>query len=621
MTQKEISEQIIQYVGGTDNIENMYHCMTRLRFKLKDPSRFQAEQLKQIPGVMNTVKAGEEYQLIIGAEVDKFYNDLLQRGAGGKEHGGTETQSEGTAPKLRLKEIPKALLNTIVGIMAPILPLIIAGGLVKVILSICVLCGMENTSQNYKILSLISDAPYYFLPFFIANSAAKKLGANQLMSMAIAGVLLHPNFSALVSSGDPIQFIGLPVKAVNYNATVVPIILVVWFMSWLEKIVEKIVPKMLKTMLRPLLLLIITAPVALIVIGPLGAYLGNGIYWFINFLNENIPWLVAAVMGTFSPLLVMVGMHLAITPFAVLSVTQFGYETLMGPGMLGSNVAQGGAALAIAFKERKDRREIPISAGLTALSGITEPALYGVTLKYKNALPCVMAAGGIAGLYAGITGVVRYAVASAGFLSLPVFIGENPRNIINAVITAVMALVLSFAFTYIFVKVDKGPAASEPAPAQPEATPAASGETLRSVISGETIPLDQVKDEVFSQGILGGGAAIRPTKGSVCAPAAGVITSVCDTGHAVGMTSEKGNDILIHVGIDTVQLNGEGFRLLVKEGDKVQAGTPLVEVDWDLVQSKGYDPSVIVLITGTEPADVQLLHSGAIAAGEDFLQA
>lgn len=366
MTQKEISTLIIRHVGGTENISNLYHCMTRLRFKLHDPSKFEAEELKKIPGVMNTVKAGEEYQLIIGAEVDKYYNDLLRQGAGGKD--AQAPQSD----KLRLKDVPKALLNTIVGIMAPMLPIIIAGGMVKVILSICVLCGMENTTQTYKILSFISDAPYYFLPFFIANSAAKKLGANQLMAMVIAGVMLHPNFSALVSAGEPIYFLGLPVKAVNYNASVVPIILVVWFMSYLEKIVEKIVPKMLKTMLRPMLLLVITAPVALIVIGPLGAYLGNGIYFIINFLNENIPWLVAAVMGTFSPLLVMVGMHLAITPFAVLSVAEFGYETLMGPGMLGSNVAQGGAALAIAFKERKDRREIPISAGLTALSGITE---------------------------------------------------------------------------------------------------------------------------------------------------------------------------------------------------------------------------------------------------------
>lgn len=617
MTQKEISTLIIRHVGGTENISNLYHCMTRLRFKLHDPSKFEAEELKKIPGVMNTVKAGEEYQLIIGAEVDKYYNDLLRQGAGGKD--AQAPQSD----KLRLKDVPKALLNTIVGIMAPMLPIIIAGGMVKVILSICVLCGMENTTQTYKILSFISDAPYYFLPFFIANSAAKKLGANQLMAMVIAGVMLHPNFSALVSAGEPIHFLGLPVKAVNYNASVVPIILVVWFMSYLEKIVEKIVPKMLKTMLRPMLMLIITAPVALIVIGPLGAYLGNGIYFIINFLNENIPWLVAAVMGTFSPLLVMVGMHLAITPFAVLSVAEFGYETLMGPGMLGSNVAQGGAALAIAFKERKDRREIPISAGLTALSGITEPALYGVTLKYKHALPCVMISGGIAGLYAGLTGVVRYAVASAGFLSLPVFIGDNPKNIINAIITAVLALVLSFVSTLLFVKVDRTPDSAEQTPVTEETTntaPAAQSEMLKAVACGQAIALDQVPDEVFAGGTLGGGAAIIPEKGSVYAPVSGEIASIYPTGHAVGITSDQGNEILIHIGIDTVQMNGEGFRTHVQVGDHVKPGDCLVDVDWELVKSKGYNTSIIVVAMGSELDDVTLIHPGTITTEDDFMQ-
>lgn len=611
MTQKEISTLIIRNVGGIENINNMYHCMTRLRFKLIDSTKFNAEELKKIPGVMNTVKAGEEFQLIIGAEVDKFYNDLIKQGAGGKD---AAAEAVG---KIRLKEIPKMLLNTIVGIMAPTLPIIIAGGMVKVILAVCVLCGMENTTQTYQILSLISDAPYYFLPFFIANSAAKKMGANPLMAMVIAGVMLHPNFLSLVTSGEAIHFFGMPVKAVKYNSSVVPIILVVWFMSYLEKIVEKIVPKMLKTMLRPMLILIITAPVALIVIGPLGAYLGNGIYFIIRTLNENIPWLVAAVMGAFSPLLVMVGMHLAITPFAVLSVAEFGFETLMGPGMLGSNVAQGGAALAIAVKERKDRREIPISAGLTALSGITEPALYGVTLKYKNALPCVMISGAIAGLYAGVTGVVRYAIASAGFLSLPVFIGENPKNIINAVITAVLALVLSFVSTYIFVKVDRKDA-EETVDGMKESI--AGNETIKSVANGCVMKLEDVKDEVFSGGSMGGGAAVIPEGGNVYSPVEGEIVSIFPTGHAVGVRSNSGKEILIHIGIDTVRLDGEGFKARVGMGDKVKQGDTLVEVDWDFVKSKGYDTTVIVAVMETEMDDIEIVNAGKITRDDDFIR-
>jgi PTS system beta-glucosides-specific IIC component len=608
MDQKDISNLIIKHVGGTENIKDLYHCMTRLRFKLNDKAKFDVEELKKVPGVINTVQAGDEFQLIIGAEVDKYYNDLLKHGAGknveGKSIGG----------KFDFKNAPKTALNMIVGIMAPIIPIIIAGGMVKVILSVCVLLGMANNTQNYKILSLISDAPFYFLPFYIANSAAKKFETNQFMAMVIAGVMLHPNFLDLVSSGNGIAFFDLPVKSVKYGSTVIPIILVVWFMSYLEKIIEKIVPQVLKTMLRPMLLLIITAPLALIIIGPLGAYMGNCIYVVIQTLNENVPWLVPTVMGAFSPLLVMVGMHLSITPFSILSISQFGYETLMGPGMLGSNVAQGGAALAIALKEKKEKRQVAISAGITALSGITEPALYGVTLKYKRALVCVMVSGGIAGLYAGITGVVRYAMASAGFLSLPVFIGANPRNIINATITAVIALVLSFTLTYIFVKVEN----SSESVADKETDKA--NETFTSVACGKVISLEEVKDEAFSSGALGYGAAIIPTKGTIYSPVEGKVASIYPTGHAIGIISKSGREILIHIGIDTVKLEGKGFSTYVEEGTIIHPGDRLVDVDLDFVKENGYDTSVIVVVPNSSKDDIKVIEKDELSTNDEFLQ-
>jgi PTS system beta-glucosides-specific IIC component len=608
MDQKDISNLIIKHVGGSDNIKDLYHCMTRLRFKLNDKSKLDVEELKKVPGVINTVQAGDEFQLIIGAEVDKYYNDLLKHGAG------KNVERKSISGKFDFKSAPKAALNMIVGIMAPIIPIIIAGGMVKVILSVCVLLGMANNTQNYKILHLISDAPFYFLPFYIANSAAKKFETNQFMAMVIAGVMLHPNFLDLVASGNGIAFFDLPVKSVKYGSTVIPIILVVWFMSYLEKFIEKIVPRVLKTMLRPMLLLIITAPLALIVIGPLGAYMGNCIYVVIQTLNENVPWLVPTVMGAFSPLLVMVGMHLSITPFSILSISKFGYETLMGPGMLGSNVAQGGAALAIALKEKKEKRQVAISAGITALSGITEPALYGVTLKYKRALVCVMVSGGIAGLYAGITGVVRYAMASAGFLSLPVFIGANPRNIINAVITAVIALVLSFTLTYIFVKVEN----SSESVADKETDKA--NETFKSVACGKVIPLEEVKDEAFSSGALGYGAAIIPTKGTIYSPAEGKIASIYPTGHAVGIISNSGREILIHIGIDTVKLGGKGFSTYVKEGTIIHPGDRLVDVDLDFVKESGYDTSVIVVVPNSSKDDIKVVGKDELSTNDEFLQ-
>jgi len=608
MDQKDISNLIIKHVGGTENIKDLYHCMTRLRFKLNDKAKFDAEALKKVPGVINTVQAGDEFQLIIGAEVDKFYNDLLKQGAG------KNVERKNPGEKFKLANVPKAVLNTLVGIMAPIIPIIIAGGMVKVILSVCVLLGMSNHTQNYKILYLISDAPFYFLPFYIANSAAKKFETNQFMAMVIAGVMLHPNFLDLVSSGHSIELFNLPVKSVKYGSTVIPIILVVWFMSYIEKFIEKIVPKVLKTMLRPMLLLIITAPLALIVIGPLGAYMGNCIYAVLKALNENVPWLVPTVMGAFSPLLVMVGMHLSITPFAVLSVSKLGYETLMGPGMLGSNVSQGGAALAIALKEKKEKRQVAFSAGITALSGITEPALYGVTLKYKRTLVCVMVSGAIAGLYAGITGVVRYAIASAGFLSLPVFMGSNPKNIINASITAVIALVLSFTLTYIFVKVEND------SDSVTDKVTDKGNEILTGVACGKVIPIEEVKDEAFSSGALGYGAAIIPTKGTIYSPVEGKVASIYPTGHAIGIISKSGREILIHVGIDTVKLEGKGFSTYVKEGTIIHPGDRLVDVDLEFVKENGYDTSVIVAVVNSSKEDIKVMKKDQLSVNDEFLQ-
>ncbi len=608
MNQREITNLIIKHVGGVENISDLYHCMTRLRFNLIDKEKFNSVELKKIPGVINTVQSGEESQIIIGADVDKFYNDLQAQGIG------KNTGEVSSKTPFSVTGALKAVLNTIVGIMAPILPIIIAGGMVKVILAVLVIMGMSNDTQNYKILSLISDAPFYFLPFYIANSAAKKFQTNSYMAMVIAGVMLHPNFLKLVADGDKISLFQLPVHSVKYGASVIPIILTVWFMSYVEKVVEKFTPKMIKTMLRPMLLLIITAPVALIVIGPIGAYMGDGIYFVIKNINENIPWAVPTLMGIFSPVLVMVGMHLSITPFAVLSVSQLGYETLMGPGMLGSNVAQGGAALAIAVKEKKlEKREVAVSAAITALSGITEPALYGVTLKYKRTLACVMISGGIAGFYAGITGVVRYAIASAGFLSLPVFIGENPQNIINAVITATIALVLSFVLTYIFVKVEK----EEQTNLQNNDK---TNETLKSVARGTVIPLEEVKDEAFASGTLGSGVAVLPSEGTVYSPVEGQISMIYPTGHAIGITTKSGKDILIHIGIDTVKLDGKGFKTYVEKGAMVHSGDRLVDVDLNLVKENGYDTSIIVLVLNTTDNDILVTGKGELSVNDELLQ-
>lgn len=385
----KIATQIMAAVGGIQNVKSLTHCATRLRFTLRDKQQFNQAQLEKMPEVLSTVVAGDESQVVIGANVTKYYAAIQQQyqlHEAGEPNQPTPTQE---------KNLIKRILNAIVSIMAPIITVLIAGGMFKVVIAILALVGLNPKSTAYLTLSFMADAAFYFLPFMLAVSAAKKFNTNTYLAMMMAGVLLHPNFTALVAAGKPIALFGAPIRLASYGGSVIPIILIVWFMSYVERFAEKVAPNMIKTMLKPLLVALITAPIALIVIGPIGSLLGDGLYTAVTFINQHTPWLVPTLVGgAFTPLLVMVGMHVSLLPLATLSMTKFGSETIMGPGMLASNIAQAGAAAAIAVREKQTRgRQIALSASVTALSGITEPALYGVTLKYKHALTCVVVSG------------------------------------------------------------------------------------------------------------------------------------------------------------------------------------------------------------------------------------
>lgn len=609
---KEITDLIMTYVGGEDNVNGLYHCATRLRFTLNDKSKFDIDKLEKMPEVLGAVKSGDESQVIIGANVGVYYQEII------KNYNIAEDGDNKSVTKSDQKEknIFKRALNVLVGIMAPIIPVLIAGGMFKVVLALFVLFGMNKNGMNYQIMNFIADAAFYFLPFMLANSAAKKFNTSPFLAMLMAGVLLHPNFAAMVAAGKPIALFGMPIRLVSYGSSVIPIILVIWFMSYVDRFAEKVSPNMIKTMLKPLLILLITAPVALIVIGPLGSLLGDGLFAIINFLDAHMPWLVPTLMGTFCPLLVMVGMHVSLTPLAALELSKYGSETVFGPGMLSSNLAQAGAALAIGLREKDEKaKQIAISGGVTALSGITEPALYGVTLKYKRVLACVMASGGIAGLYAGLTGVVRYAFGSPGIFTLPVFIGKNPQNIVNACITAGIALVLSFASTFFFGVIEDKKNDSKNTSDNSDIEV----QTLKSVVDGKVVPLAEVNDQVFASGSLGNGVAIYPSNGMIVSPITGKVSMVYPTGHAVGITTDEGQEILIHIGINTVNLKGRGFTVMVKEGQDVSASDPLVQVDLDLIKKEGFDPTVMVLALNTPKERIKVNKSPDVTIDDNLL--
>ena len=593
MDYAKVGSQILECVGGQDNVSNLVHCMTRLRFNLKDDSQVNEEKLKKIKGVVGTVNKGGQYQVIIGNEVANVYKAIMAQGTFKADH------SKGSGDK---KGGVAVVFDTIAGIFTPMLPALMGAGMIKAILAILSLSGvLLETSQTYTILSALSDSVFYFMPMFLAYTAANKFRCNPFLAMTMAAFLLHPDLSALFNSGESIKFLGLPVTVATYSSSVIPIILTVWAMSYIERFAEKVSPTLIKTFLKPILVVLITAPLALIVIGPLGTIVGDGLAAAIGFVDSKASWLVPTIMGAFSPLIVMTGMHYSLIPMAMNNLTLNGFETILGPGMMASNVAQGAAGLAVALKTKnRDFRQVALSGGITGVLGITEPILYGCNMRLKKPLYAVLIGGGVGGFYAGITGIKSYAFISPGLFSLAGYITPNgSANFMNAVISMVLAIVVTFVMTLILGFEDV-PVETEDEEVTVETNSVElTNEMIGCPIEGEVKPLSAVEDPTFGEGMMGNGIAIEPTVGKVVAPVDGTVQMVFKTKHAVAIKSDRGAEILIHVGMDTVQLGGKHFTTHVTEGQKVKKGDLLVEFDMNEIKKAGYPLTTPVVITNT----------------------
>ncbi|MEF2649260.1 PTS transporter subunit EIIC [Collinsella tanakaei] len=445
MSMQETASRILQEVGGEENVDNLTHCVTRLRFTLKSTENVDEGRVKAIPGVLGVVNQGGQFQVIIGQEVASAYNEILKLGTFS-----TSTPldiNEDDAPK---KGVVNRILDTVAGIFSPIMPVIAGVGMIKALLSILKLFSLINPEgELYYFLSFIADAGYYFLPVYLAASAARKFHCNMFMSMLLGAMLLHPNFSALGESGDIISVIGLPVRIVTYSSSVIPILLIVLVYSYVEKIAEKVVPSIIKFIAKPLLSLLIMAPIAFCVLGPLGGFLGDALVSGLLAIQDVIPWALPTIIGAFMPFLVMTGMHYSLLPAYVNSLSALGYETIIGPGNLPSNIAQGAAALCVALKTKnREFRQLAISSGVTALLGVTEPALFGVNLRLKRPLIAMAIGGGLGGLYAGLTGVLRFGGGGAGLAAIGLYVGPNPMNVTNALISCAIAFVATFVLMW-----------------------------------------------------------------------------------------------------------------------------------------------------------------------------
>ncbi len=598
MDYKKTAAEILRLVGGEKNVASVTNCMTRLRFNLNDAKKADVEAIKKMKGVQGVVTKNGQFQVVIGTDVGNVCDEIKKLGKFEENAAADSTEKNG---------IIAAFFGTLTAIFQPIIPALAGSGMIKALLALLVALKLVDPgSQTYQIFNAFGDALFSFMPFILAFSAAKRFKCNPYVSAVLAGVLLHSSFTGL-NTGDPVHLFGfIPVTMISYGGSVVPILLIVWVQSYIEKFANKISPKPVKIFLAPMITIIVTGIIGITIAGPLGNLVGQVIAIGFNWLNDYAGWVIPVLMGTFCPFFVMTGMHYCFAPIQTIQYATLGYGTILGPGMLASNIAQGTAALVVGIKSKnKDLKQLGFSSGVTGLMGITEPALYGVNLRLKKPLYASMIGGCAAGLYAGITGIHTFSSTTAGIFALPVYIGgEGFGNVMNAAITIVISMVVTAIATFIIGFDDPVEAETDHVSSIEEKknTPVkAEGIKLSvdSPLEGKIIPLSEVQDEVFSNEIVGKGAAVVPEKGEVHAPSEGEIISIFDTGHALGIRTKDGIELLIHIGLNTVELKGKYFQIHAKEGDHVKKGDLLISFDMDAIQKAGYDITTPVLVSNT----------------------
>ncbi len=599
MKYKNTALAILEAVGGEKNVLRATHCVTRLRLELKDENIVSDERVKSISGVLGIMKKNGQYQIILGNDVANYYKEFTALGK-------FDSDSVQQVKKVNVLE---QVIEYIAGSMTPLIPAMLGGGMIKVLVIVLPMLGLlKADSQSISFLAFFGDAPYHFMPIFLAYSASQKLKVTPALAMSVAGILLHPNFVQMVSTGDPLHFLGAPVTPASYGSSVIPILIMVWLMKYIEAVFNKVTPAVTKSFLQPTLVLLVSGFIALVLVGPLGVIVGEGLSQLVEQMHGVAGWLTLAVLGAIMPFIVMTGMHWAFAPiFLAASIAT--PDVLILPAMLGSNLAQGAASMAVAFKSKNSNtKQIAFAAGFSALfAGVTEPALYGVTLKYKKPLYAAMIGGGLAGLFVGLTGVKAYLFAVPSLIALPQFIySEAASNITNAVIAAAISIIVTFILAY-FLGIDEETSTVNLEKVAPGIS---SRKNVFSPLSGQILPLEKVNDATFSKKMLGEGVAIIPKDGKVYAPFDGAVTSLFPTKHAIGLTSDEGVELLIHFGLETVELKGRGFVSHVSDGEKVEKGQLMLEVDVEMLVAEGYDIVTPVVVTNTqEYLDVLLLST------------
>ncbi|WP_340027870.1 beta-glucoside-specific PTS transporter subunit IIABC [Paenibacillus sp. FSL H7-0940] len=617
MNNKDLAKNVLDLVGGEQNISGLTHCATRLRFVLKDDNKADLKALDQLEGVLKAQNSGGQVQVVIGAKVDAVYSEVKNLTS---DKIGELTESTDSGPKKRRNPV-NVVLETIAGIFTPVLPALVGCGMIKCLATVITAMGYLEGSGFLTIINMIGDCIFYFMPFFLAVSAANRFKTNPYLAVALAAGLMHPTIlnaaAQIAETGvNSIDFLGMPILLMKYSSSVIPIILAVWIMSYVYPIVNRVIPKFLQVLLTPMIVLFIMIPVELIVLGPVGSYIGDWLTNGINSLFSTAGVLAGAILGFFKPIMVMFGMHYAIMPIQVQQVATLGATVLL-PTALAANLAQAGAAFGVfVLTKSKTMKSAAASSGFTALFGITEPAIYGVTLKYKRPFFAGCLAGGLVGGFYSLVHTTANAISLPGVLAIGTYSSDRYMYV---VIGCVAAVVLGFVFTLLAgikedtdgnksqqqatnkVNSNQTAVATEATTASVSSLTSTSSDMLIvSPMTGEIKPISEVEDQAFAQELMGKGIAIVPTDGKVYAPFDGVVEALYRTKHAIGLKATNGVEILIHIGVDTVSLKGKYFNAHIEQGQTIKAGDLLVDFDPEGITSAGYNTITSIVVTNMQ---------------------
>ncbi|WP_334326476.1 beta-glucoside-specific PTS transporter subunit IIABC [Gilliamella apicola] len=614
MDYEKIAQQILQLVGNKQNIISVNHCFTRLRFQLKDNNKANREKLLQTEGVISVVESSGQYQVVLGNKVTKIYDALLPLI-------GEINSIKQEQPKV---SIGIKILNAFAAIFTPIIPAIAASGMLKGILAIAVIIGNYystdiKTYNTYIILHAASDAVFYFMPIILGYTAAKVFKAHEFISMIIGATLCYPSMVSLMTSKSEVTFFAIELTKANYTSSVIPIIIAVFILSYIQRFLEKIIPEVLKIIMVPTFSLLIMIPATLLIFGPIGIYIGEFINWIYYYIMGVSPILLGAFIGGVWCILVIFGAHRAIVPIGINDVAQTGRQNLLAFAGA-ANFAQAGAAFGVFFKTKnKNLKTVAASATVTALFGITEPAIYGANLRLKRPMICAVICGAIAGGLMGWGGSYGNAFANQGVLTIPVYAEAGTKAFLCYLIGIGFAFFGSCIMTMIVGFNDIPNEEASKTVETTSSTQLTSDTAIVSPVAGEVIALDQVKDEAFASGAMGKGIAVYPKVGEIVAPEDCTVTALYPTLHAMGIKLDNGIELLIHIGIDTVNLQGKYFQSYVHAGQHITKGTKLVSFDIDKIKQQFDLTTSIIVVNSEQYKNIEYCQQAQVSVTDNLL--